>query len=115
MTTQTSAIENKLWRAESRMLRAARSSFQNKIGWNANMYVGPFCDMFNTLFFFLVISKRVFETLGFTEEVHENDLALKPPATDTASPQGKLNRKKLLRAWVEIGAWVTDYRRKHCK
>lgn len=61
------------------------------------------------------ISKRVFEILGFTEEVHDSDLALKPPVTDTVSPQGKLNRKKLLRAWVEIGAWVVDYRRRHCK
>ncbi|KAF8628269.1 hypothetical protein AX15_004037 [Amanita polypyramis BW_CC] len=88
------AIENKLWRAESRMLRAARSSFQNKIGWNTNI-------------------KRVFEVLGFTEETYENDVALRPPVTDTVSPQGILNRKKLLRAWVEIGAWVTDYRRKY--
>ena len=97
------------------MLRAARSSFQNKIGWNANMCVGPFCDYTLHDLISFVISKRVFEILGFTEEVHENDLALKPPVTDTVSPQGKLNRKKLLRAWVEIGAWVTDYRRKHCE
>lgn len=45
--------------------------------------------------------------------MYENDLALKPPVTDTITPQGRQNRKKLLRAWVEIGAWVTDYRRKH--
>jgi ubiquitin carboxyl-terminal hydrolase 25/28 len=88
------AIENKLWRAENRMLRAARSSFQNKVGWNTNV-------------------KRVFEVLGFLEEMYENDLALKPPVTDTVTLQGKQNRKKLLRAWVEIGAWVADYRRKH--
>ena len=62
---------------------------------------------------FLIYSKRVFEVLGFTEETYENDLALRPPATDTVSPQGILNRKRLLRAWVEIGAWVTDYRRKY--
>jgi ubiquitin carboxyl-terminal hydrolase 25/28 len=45
--------------------------------------------------------------------MYENDLALKPPVTDTVTLQGKQNRKKLLRAWVEIGAWVADYRRKH--
>lgn len=80
------------------------------------MYVGSFCVLIcigpSHSF---IISKRVFEILGFTEEVHDSDLALKPPVTDTVSQQGKLNRKKLLRAWVEIGAWVTDYRRKHCE
>ncbi|KAF8641193.1 hypothetical protein AX17_000828 [Amanita inopinata Kibby_2008] len=88
------AIENKLWRAENRMLRVARSSFRNKVGWNSNI-------------------KRVFEVLGFIEETYENDLALKPPVTDTSTAEGKQNRKKLLRVWVEIGAWVSDYRRRH--
>ncbi|KAM6498575.1 hypothetical protein JOM56_006523 [Amanita muscaria] len=88
------ALENKLWKAENRMLRAARSSFQQKIGWNANI-------------------KRIFEILGFNEEIYENDLALKPPPTDTVTAQGKQNRKKLLRAWVEMGAWIMDCRRKY--
>ncbi|KAK2461522.1 hypothetical protein APHAL10511_005985 [Amanita phalloides] len=88
------AIENILWRAENRMLRAARSSFQNKIGWNANV-------------------KRMFEILGFAEEMYENDIALRPPVADPSTLQGKQNRRKLLRAWVEIGAWVVDHRRKY--
>jgi hypothetical protein len=52
-------------------------------------------------------SKRVFEALGFTEAQD----SLRPPATETSTPQGKINRRKLLRAWVEIGAWIVDFKR----
>ncbi|KIL58608.1 hypothetical protein M378DRAFT_15386 [Amanita muscaria Koide BX008] len=82
-------IENKLWKAENRMLRVSRSSFQQKIGWNANI-------------------KRIFDILGFTEDIYKDeiDFALRPPVTDTVTAHGQQNRKKLLRAWVETGAWL---------
>ncbi|TFK41972.1 ubiquitin C-terminal hydrolase Ubp2 [Crucibulum laeve] len=87
------AIENKLWKGEKRMIKIGNVGFQTKIGWNPNI-------------------KRIFETLGFTEE-HTEDIALRPPVTDTTSPTGKLNRRKLLRAWVEMGAWLADNKRIH--
>ncbi|KAF9469591.1 hypothetical protein BDZ94DRAFT_1151478 [Collybia nuda] len=85
-------IENKLWKGESRLLRANRSSFQSKVGWNSNI-------------------KRIFDALGFVEEVYDNEIALRPPSTDINTPEGRMHRRKLLRAWVEISAWVADFRR----
>jgi ubiquitin carboxyl-terminal hydrolase 25/28 len=50
--------------------------------------------------------------LGF--EISDGDGTQKetqviPPNTDLSTPSGKQNRAKLLRAWVEIGAWLKDY------
>lgn len=43
----------------------------------------------------------------------EHDNTLKPPVTDLTSPQGKQNRRKLLRAWLELSSWLTDFKRIH--
>jgi hypothetical protein len=59
----------------------------------------------------IIPSKRMFETLGFVEEVYENDFALRPPSTDINTSEGQLNRRKLLRAWIEVSAWVVDFKR----
>lgn len=59
----------------------------------------------------LLISKRIFELLGFMEEVVDRDITLRPPVTDTATPAGKQNRRKLLRAWLEISSWLADFKR----
>jgi hypothetical protein len=56
-------------------------------------------------------SKKMFELLGFAEEVNGGDTTLKPPSTDITSTHGKLNRRKLLRAWLEFGSYVADYKR----
>ncbi|KAF8899278.1 hypothetical protein BD779DRAFT_1607774 [Infundibulicybe gibba] len=88
-------LENRLWKGEGRMLKITRTGgFQNKIGWNPNV-------------------KRIFEILGFIEEVGGKDLVLLPPPTEPINPTGKQNRRKLLRAWVEISAWLVDFRRVH--
>jgi hypothetical protein len=54
-------------------------------------------------------SKRIFETLGFTEAQD----GLRPPTTETNTPQGRMNRRRLLRAWVELEAWIVDFKRTH--
>lgn len=54
-------------------------------------------------------SKRIFEALAF-EEAQDG---LRPPATETNIPQGRMNRRRLLRAWVEVGAWIVDFKRVH--
>jgi ubiquitin carboxyl-terminal hydrolase 25 len=59
------------------------------------------------------ISKRIFEALGFKEEGSDANLGLRPPTVDVHIPEGRMNRRKLLRAWVEIGAWVVDFKRVH--
>ncbi|KAF5385340.1 hypothetical protein D9615_001037 [Tricholomella constricta] len=87
-------IENKLWKGENRLLRVTRTNFQAKLGWNPN-------------------SKRTFEVLGFKEEILEGEPALRPPPTDIVSSVGKMNRRRLLRAWVEVSAWLADFKRVH--
>jgi hypothetical protein len=65
-------------------------------------------------------SQRVFEALGFKlDEVAvstSNDTstgpALFPPRTLPTTSEGRQNRAKLLRAWVEISAWLVDYLRR---
>jgi len=57
-------------------------------------------------------SSRLFETLGFeTRNVvgSAQDITLSPPNIDPTSSAGRLVRSKLLRAWVELSAWVADY------
>jgi ubiquitin carboxyl-terminal hydrolase 25/28 len=49
------------------------------------------------------------------EEVIDNDLTLRPPGTDPATSQGRQNRAKLLRAWVEVSAWMVDFQRVYGK
>ena len=64
-------------------------------------------------FFYLdfALSSRIFTCLGFENTQFSepgSELALSPPHIDT-SPAGRLARSKLLRAWVELEAWVADY------
>ncbi|KAJ7155926.1 hypothetical protein C8R43DRAFT_1234792 [Mycena crocata] len=94
METLLMAIENKLWKGETRMLRVTRPGFQNKMGW------GP-------------IIQKVFETLGFSGDTFDTESGLRPPLTDINIPQGKQNQAKLLRAWAEIGSWMSNYERTH--
>ena len=39
-------------------------------------------------------------------------IKLSPPRTDLDSEEGKMNRERMLRAWVEIGAYLADFRRR---
>ena len=55
--------------------------------------------------------KHIFDVLGFVEEIRGRECTLRPPVTDNNTLQGKQNRRKLLRAWVEIHAWLADFKR----
>ncbi|KAF8913232.1 hypothetical protein CPB84DRAFT_1888891 [Gymnopilus junonius] len=91
--TFLTAIENKLWKLNHRQIKVMSSGFQSKVGWNPNI-------------------KRIFELLGFMEEVVESgDTTLRPPTTDPATAGGKQSRRKLLRAWLEISSWLADFKR----
>lgn len=91
LETMLIALENKLWRLDNRDLRASGTSFRAKVGCNDNV-------------------KQIFEALGFVWDECPNDVLLKSPSLDS-SAKGRLARAKLLRGWVEIGAWLADYRR----
>ncbi|KAK7063918.1 USP domain-containing protein [Favolaschia claudopus] len=88
------AIENKLWKGESRMLRVSREGFKRKMGWSP-------------------VIEKVFQSMGFTSDTFEDETVLRPPSTDPNQPQGKQNSIRLLRAWTEIGSWVANYERMH--
>ncbi|KII93273.1 hypothetical protein PLICRDRAFT_35462 [Plicaturopsis crispa FD-325 SS-3] len=92
-------IHNKLWKGESRPLPVTRATFLKKLGWNP-------------------IVRQVFDALGFeakmllTPGAEVETLSLYPPATDVTTHQGRQNRARLLRAWVEISAWATDFQKR---
>ena len=59
-------------------------------------------------------SERVFAALGFPlDKLKQGDGkeedALQPPPIDPATAEGKASRTKLLRAWVELSAWLAIY------
>ena len=68
--------------------------------------------LFLCIFAHLDSSSRLFEILGFettTVVGSVQDITLSPPNIDPTSSAGRLARSKLLRAWVELSAWVADY------
>jgi hypothetical protein len=69
-----------------------------------------FCKISLHLSWYL-FRKRIFELLGFEEDIANADMTLKPPSIDSSTPQGKQNRRKLLRAWIELGSWISDFKR----
>jgi len=54
----------------------------------------------------------IFQVLGFSEE-GDNELLLCPPNVQQTDLIGKIMRRKLLRAWVELGAWLENFRKQH--
>lgn len=61
---------------------------------------------------------KLFESIGFklvmaTAKDGKDPISmLQPPETDVSTEVGRLNRERLLRAWVEIGATLADFRRR---
>ncbi|KAG2022705.1 ubiquitin C-terminal hydrolase Ubp2 [Coprinopsis cinerea AmutBmut pab1-1] len=89
METLLLAIENKIFKGNHRLIKIQSTGFKTKLGWSPNI-------------------KRIFEYLGFVENTANNDATLMSPNTEIA-----LNRKKLLRAWIELNAWLVDYRKQN--
>ena len=58
----------------------------------------------------------MFRYIGFNLERMNNgqgEPALHAPVLDSNSPDGPTNRAKLLRAWIEISAWMADYMKRY--
>ncbi|KAH8810303.1 hypothetical protein DL96DRAFT_533929 [Flagelloscypha sp. PMI_526] len=85
------AIKNKLWRGEDRLFKTTSLSFKRKLG------------------SFTPITKEFFEFIGFSVCRIGEIEGLVPGPTDGASPEGLRNRSKMLRIWVEIGAFLTYF------
>ncbi|EIW87195.1 cysteine proteinase [Coniophora puteana RWD-64-598 SS2] len=91
-------VENRLWKNEVRPLPVHRKTFQAKIGWSDTVRV-------------------MFEAIGFVLKETEGpgdtrEMSLNPPTTDIETAEGRRNRARMLRFWVELGAWVADYHKR---
>ncbi|KAM5538031.1 hypothetical protein V8D89_008228 [Ganoderma adspersum] len=97
--TVLTIIDNRLWKDEKRSLPVGKPKFREKIGWNDRV-------------------ERVFEVLGFrlatAWQANGNGLqelpVLQPPPIDPSTAEGRASRTTLLRAWVELSAWLAIYR-----
>ncbi|KAJ3575232.1 hypothetical protein NP233_g1222 [Leucocoprinus birnbaumii] len=89
------ALENILWKGEVRALKinSPSNTFRSKVGWNST-------------------TQRIFQILGFSED-GGNELLLSPPNVQQTHPVGKIMRRKLLRAWVEMAACLEHFRKRH--
>ncbi|EEB89591.1 hypothetical protein MPER_12291 [Moniliophthora perniciosa FA553] len=85
-------IENALWKSEQRALRVNSQSFQRKIGWSDSV-------------------RRIFGCLGFIPDTNDKEPVVRAPPCDNSTVLGRNNRAKLLRAWVEIGAWTSHFKK----
>lgn len=43
----------------------------------------------------------------------QGELALHAPVLESSSSEGPANRGKLLRAWIEISAWLADFTKRY--
>lgn len=89
-------IENKLWKGNNKSIPVSGRLFSAKVGWNLTV-------------------QRFFESIGFKycakDDSHE--AAIQPPDTNPSSEEGRMNRDRLLRAWVEISAITADYYKRY--
>ncbi|KZS93255.1 cysteine proteinase [Sistotremastrum niveocremeum HHB9708] len=87
-------IENNLWKGEVRRVSTTGKAFQ-KLGWNSTVM-------------------RIFDSLGYDlPDPKSEDSTIGPPDLDPSNPGASENKAKLLRAWLEIGAYLSDYRQRH--
>lgn len=96
-------IELALWQRDTRPFLFDGKSFQRSFGEDAQASVSPEArkSITNRLF-----SLQIWETLGYRRQ--EDGRHFIPP--DVSVPS---NRALLLRAWVELSAWVAEYLRSH--
>lgn len=73
------------------------------------MFVAFLSDLYH------ISSQRMFQILGFSEEGNGNELVLSPPNVHESHATGHVMRRKLLRAWVETGAYLEYFRKRYRK
>jgi hypothetical protein len=57
-------------------------------------------------------SSKIFQTIGFklqTSDTPDDVLRLIPPVMSISTEEGRRNRARILRVWIEISAWVSLY------
>ncbi|KAM0793608.1 hypothetical protein ACM66B_001041 [Microbotryomycetes sp. NB124-2] len=93
------ALDNILFKGEIRALPVTGKNFAKWMTWNH-------------------ISQAIFvTTLGFTYRVQTQDgapdtMTLHAPNLDERTEDGKLNRARCLRCWLELGLWIADCKKK---
>lgn len=91
LETMMTIIHNRLFTGNSRLLLLTRPKFVNALGLNENVL-------------------SIFRSLDFEhEKTSTGGDTLRSPFTDPINPEGKTSRAKLLRAWIELGAWLNEH------
>ncbi|KAJ4470797.1 hypothetical protein J3R30DRAFT_3408070 [Lentinula aciculospora] len=91
-------IQNHLWKGESRNIKVNGLGFSRRLGWGEWI-------------------QSILQTLSFHPESHKNpanpqvmDIFLRGPVITPTTSEGRLNRRKLIRAWVEISSWIAEWK-----
>ncbi|KAJ3760944.1 hypothetical protein EV360DRAFT_38833 [Lentinula raphanica] len=93
-------IQNRLWKGEDRNIKVTGKGFTRRLGWGDTI-------------------QSILATLSFYPETHKNpanpqqvDIFLRGPVVTPTTREGRLNRRRLIRAWVEISAWIAHWKEK---
>ncbi|TDL19407.1 cysteine proteinase [Rickenella mellea] len=118
-------IEDKLWRGNNRLLSVQGRVFSAKVGWTIASR-----KIFESLGFMVEFPSHPSSPTGSTHPPSSpppiqtasssastttttaKPPMLHPPSTDPTTQEGRDNMQRLLRAWVEISAWLVDYHRR---
>ncbi|KAJ3786715.1 hypothetical protein GGU10DRAFT_166019 [Lentinula aff. detonsa] len=91
-------IQNRLWKGEDRNIKVNGKGFTRRLGWGD-------------------LIQSILRTLSFYPETHKNpanpqqiDTFLRGPVVTPTTSEGRLNRRRLIRAWVEISSWISEWK-----
>ncbi|KAJ3887313.1 hypothetical protein GG344DRAFT_68912 [Lentinula edodes] len=91
-------IQNHLWKGENRNIKVNGKGFSRRLGWGEWI-------------------QSILLSLSFHPETHKNpanpqiiDIFLRGPVITPSTNEGRLNRRRLIRAWVEISSWIAEWK-----
>ncbi|KAJ3805779.1 hypothetical protein F5876DRAFT_51258 [Lentinula aff. lateritia] len=91
-------IQNHLWKGENRNIKVNGKGFSRRLGWGEWI-------------------QSILQSLSFHPETHKNsanpqiiDIFLRGPVITPTTSEGRLNRRRLIRAWVEISSWIAEWK-----
>jgi hypothetical protein len=104
-------IDNVLFKGKSQGLPLNGNAFPKRLPWSDNACVIPFSRRLVPQADAIPRSiEALIAILGFTLDTSESDATLlRPPNVDARSTDGKINRTRMLRCWLELGLYLEDY------
>ncbi|GAA6018600.1 hypothetical protein JCM11491_006159 [Sporobolomyces phaffii] len=92
------AVDDALFKGETRALPIEGRTFKKSMPWD-DISLTKWLQSANSCDIFLSV-------LGYS--LVRDGTAIQPPSIDGRSTDGAVNRKRLLRAWLELGIWLQD-------